>query len=116
MCFVEYYNRVFGHFFRDLLRHFRIEEVVERVNDDINKRHLNLRNESVLHKMKVNMQTDRTPDSKVRASATISPVLQDIRQSPDARWQEILVCDFIHILSVRGLVVTEVLINKVPTS
>ena len=55
MCFVEYYNRVFGHFLRDLLRHFRIEEVVEGVNNDINKRHLNMRDESVLHNKKANM-------------------------------------------------------------
>lgn len=101
MCFVEYYNRVFGHFLGDLLRHFRIEKVVERVNDDINKRHLNMRDESVLHNKKVNMQTDRTPDSKVRAGTSISPVLQDVCQSPDARWQEILVWDFVHVLSVR---------------
>jgi hypothetical protein len=86
VCFVEYYNRVFGHFLGDLLRHFRIEKVVEGVDDDIDERHLNMREGSVLHNKKVNMHTDRTPDSKVRAGTSISPVLQDIRQSPDARW------------------------------
>ena len=47
------------------------------------------------------MQADQTPDSKVRASAIISPVLQDVRQRPNARRQGILVWDVIHVLSVR---------------
>lgn len=87
VCFVEYYDRVFGHLLGDLLSYFRVQKVVEGVDDDINERHLeNARDKSASHNKKVKMQTDRTPDSKIRAGTRISPVLQDVCQSPDARW------------------------------
>lgn len=43
MCFVEHYNSILWEFFRHLIRNFWVQEVMERVDNDVHKRHLGKR-------------------------------------------------------------------------
>jgi hypothetical protein len=100
MRFIEHDNRVFGHLLGDLLRNFWIEEVMKGVNDDIDKWHLDHKSVIRCEKGRKTL-ANRTSDSKIWTSCSISSMLQYVCQGPYSRCQNILVWNFIHVLPVR---------------
>ena len=67
---VEHDDRVFAHLATDLLGHFRIEQVVEAVDDDVGERH-------------------HPPHRKVRAYPLVAPVVLHLLERPHARRKEV---------------------------
>lgn len=84
--FIKYNDTFFAHLCRDLLGDLRIEEVVERVDDDIEIRELR----SVSARLwSVPFKTHHSSDDEVWADAFLLSVLFHVVQGVNARRYEI---------------------------
>jgi hypothetical protein len=70
-------NGIFGHLFGNLFRHFRIQQIMERVDDYIYKRHLTEAGECAVLKSSLR-STYHSSNREIRTRAIVSAVLEDI--------------------------------------
>ncbi len=86
---VEYNDGIFGHLFRDLLGHLRVEQIMERINDNIYKRHLHLVGQFEAGHTLFEEKSYHSSNGEIRADSFITPELQDICQGPYSRWYQL---------------------------
>ena len=89
MSLVKYNNGILGHLFGDLLRHLRVEQIMERINDNIYKRHLHLVGQFDAGHTLFKDKSYHSSNSEIRADSFITPELQDICQGPYSRWYQL---------------------------